>query len=164
VNLRQRNVPVALNWRRYLLLLAPTLLLLVLAACGGNTPATPPAAISVETGGMALPGAASAADPAAAPGAATADASPPAPAAATARPILAAGAELVPAAAAVLYAEPDFAAARFAEYAAGSRFTVMEPDGDYGEQPVIVDGQRWYRVRAEDGLAGWLVEEPASME
>jgi hypothetical protein len=54
-----------------------------------------------------------------------------------------------------VYAEPDRAALRLAEYAAGSRFTVVEPDGDYTAYPVEAGGQRWYRLRAEDGLVGW---------
>lgn len=155
MNLRQRNSCGAPCLRRFLMPLALALLIFLLAACGGEATPTPapPAALAVETGGMALPGSAGAA---ASPAPAAAEA-PPAPAA-TERSPLAAGAEIVSSDAAVLYAEPDPAAARFAEYAAGSRFTVIEADGDHLEQPVIVDGQRWYRVRAEDGLVGWMVE------
>ena len=96
---------------------ASVLGLTLLAACGGEaTPSpAPPAALAVETGGMALPDAAGAA---ASPMPAAAEA-PPAPAA-TERSPLAAGAEIVSSDAAVLYAEPDPAAARFAQTAASA--------------------------------------------
>lgn len=158
MNLRSQKSACAPLVRR-LGRVAAACLFLALAACnGGAEPApTPTVALAVETGGMALPGGAADAAPAldaAAPPAAEAAAPTD-----TARPVLAAGAELVIDSPAALHAEPDPTSPRFAEYAAGSRLTVIEPDGDYREYPVIIEGQRWLRVRAEDGLAGWMVEE-----
>jgi hypothetical protein len=39
----------------------------------------------------------------------------------------------------------------------GSIFKVMEPDGDFPSPVVLQDGEAWVRVRAEDGLAGWVL-------
>jgi hypothetical protein len=157
VNLRQQNLSGA-HTVRGVAWLAPALLLFTLSACNGGAaePApTPTIGITVETGGMALPGAAAEAAPADANAPAAAEAAAPT---ATERPVLAAGAALVIDSPAAMYAEPDPTSPRLAEYAAGSNLTVIEPDGDYLEYPVIVEGQRWYRVRAEDGLVGWVVE------
>ena len=41
-------------------------------------------------------------------------------------------------------------------YAAGSSFTVLEPGLDKGAYPILADGASWVRVRAGDGLAGWV--------
>lgn len=136
-------------------------LLLALGGCGGGESATTPAAlvsaeatgVTVETGGMALP-----APAAESPAAAATGADQPPTAAATARPVIPIGSVVTAAATAAIYAEPDRAAPRFAEYAAGSSFTIIEPDGDYTAYPVEVDGERWVRVRAEDGLVGWMTE------
>lgn len=154
--LRQLKVNRA-STRRRLFKAAPVVLMLVLAACGGGEQAAAPTdmptataavqptaqtdsgAVVVETGGMALPAAPT-----------------PTP---TAGPVLEVGAELTVAATVVLRAEPGRAAPGFAEYPAGSRFIVVEPHSDYAAYPVTVEGQRWYRVRAADGLVGWMVEE-----
>jgi len=133
-------------------------LLLILAGCGGGEPSAPPPAasadatgVTVETGGMALPA------PAGAAGADQPPAEPP-PAAAE-RPVIPVGSLVTASATAAVYAAPDRAAPRFAEYAAGSRLTVVEPDGDWTAYPVAVEGERWVRVRAEDGLVGWVMED-----
>jgi hypothetical protein len=161
VNLLQLNLFNGRQPRRPAGMTAAVLLpalLFALTACGGNETASPtvlPAAVTAETGGMALPGAPSAG--AAASTTVTATPAPPA----TEPPLLAAGAVITAAGSVVVYAEPDPAALRFGAYKAGSRFTVIEPDGDRAEYPVVVAGQRWYRVRAEDGLVGWVVETPS---
>jgi hypothetical protein len=44
-------------------------------------------------------------------------------------------------------------------YNDGTRFTVLEPSGDYDGYPVEAQGFRWYRLQADDGLVGWTVYE-----
>jgi hypothetical protein len=46
-----------------------------------------------------------------------------------------------------------------AEYAAGDRFVVLGPPGDITVYPVELNGVRWYRVRAGDGLVGWVIAD-----
>jgi hypothetical protein len=77
---------------------------------------------------------------------------------AAAGPVLAVDAAITADQQTAIYGEPSVAAPRFGVYDAGTTFTVIEAGGDYTEYPVEVDGRRWYRVRAPDGLAGWLVE------
>jgi hypothetical protein len=57
-----------------------------------------------------------------------------------------------------LYADAGEASPRFGVYDAGTVLTVIEAGGDYAAYPVEVDGARWYRVRAPDGLVGWMQE------
>lgn len=75
---------------------------------------------------------------------------------------LAAGAPVKAVAALRIYADADPAAPVRAEYAVGTAFVVLEPGGDYGAYPVEVGGVPWYRVRAEDGLVGWVRREQVS--
>jgi hypothetical protein len=42
---------------------------------------------------------------------------------------------------------------------AGVPLTVLEPGGDYTSYPVIIDGHGWVRVRAADGLVGWVMTD-----
>jgi hypothetical protein len=122
---------------------------LVLAGCGGESAPTPtPVTVTVETGGMAVTALPAADAPVAA--------ETPAPSP-TAAPPLAAGAPVEAVATLRIYADADPTAPVLAEYAAGAAFVVLDPGGDYGAYPVEVDGTPWYRVRAEDGLAGWVL-------
>ena len=45
------------------------------------------------------------------------------------------------------------------EYAAGDRFTILGPPDDVPIYPVELAGVRWYRVRAADGLVGWVIAD-----
>ncbi len=154
---------------------------LVLGGCGGEQPAatsTPPA-IAVESGGMALTGSATPAAPgsnstvtqssseATSPASATtqvAEATAPSAGAATIEPaapsiLLAAGAEVAAVGKVRLYADPDPAAQRLAQYPADARFVVVEPSGEYTAYPVENGGVGWYRLRAADGLVGWAMAD-----
>ena len=144
---------------RFILLAALVSLMLVLAGCGSDEQVspTPPIEVTVETGGMALPGSVES-------GAATNTTESVAAPAATEKAVLSVGAMVVARDEADIFAEPDQAAARFAQYAAGSQFTIVEPDGEFTMYPVEVDGQHWYRVRAEDGLVGWVVDQDVVAE
>ena len=55
-----------------------------------------------------------------------------------------------------VYADADPTAIAMAEYAVDTIFRVIEPGEDFGEYPIEINGVRWYRVRAEDGLVGWI--------
>lgn len=41
-------------------------------------------------------------------------------------------------------------------YPAGTLLTIIEPSGDYGDYPVVIDGQRWVRTQSSIGLVGWV--------
>lgn len=58
-----------------------------------------------------------------------------------------------------IYASPDPNSLTLAEYTAGDLFTVIEPPGDVSAYPVELNGVRWYRVRASDGLVGWVIAD-----
>lgn len=147
--------------------------LLLAGACGGSdqptaTEASP--AVTAETGGMALGGTAAAgatdAGAGAPSGEATAEVIDEAPAevapqATAAAPVLDVGALITAGGTVDVYADADPTASRFGEYPAGTVLTVVEAGGDFSGYPVEVDGWRWYRVRAPDGLVGW-VPEPLS--
>lgn len=45
------------------------------------------------------------------------------------------------------------------EYAAGDRFTILGPPDGVPIYPVELAGVRWYRVRASDGLVGWVIAD-----
>lgn len=58
-----------------------------------------------------------------------------------------------------IYAAPEPVAPTLAEYAAGDLLTVVEPPGDIATYPVELNGVLWYRVRAADGLVGWVMAD-----
>ncbi|BAM01541.1 MULTISPECIES: hypothetical protein [Caldilinea] len=58
-----------------------------------------------------------------------------------------------------LYAAAEPETITLAEYEAGDRFTIMGPPGDLLVYPVELSGVRWYRVRAADGLVGWVMAD-----
>ena len=140
--------------------------LLIAGGCGGNEQAAAtevPPAITAETGGMALGGTAESTDAAAAPSSdATTEAAAatvePSPEPTVAAPVLDVGALITAADRVDVYADADPTAQRFGEYPAGTVLTVVEAGGEFAGYPVEVDGLRWYRVRAPDGLVGWVSE------
>ncbi|MCS6828173.1 MAG: hypothetical protein NZ553_16280 [Caldilinea sp.] len=58
-----------------------------------------------------------------------------------------------------LYAAAEPETVTLAEYEAGDRFIIMGPPGDVLVYPVELGGVRWYRVRAADGLVGWVMAD-----
>jgi len=58
-----------------------------------------------------------------------------------------------------LYAAPEPTAATLDEYVAGATFTIIASPDDLGPYPVELNGVRWYRVRAADGLVGWVIAD-----
>jgi len=58
-----------------------------------------------------------------------------------------------------LYADATDAAMLMKSYAAATQFTVIEPSGDYDTYPIVTSEDQWYRVRADDGLVGWVTAE-----
>jgi hypothetical protein len=56
-----------------------------------------------------------------------------------------------------VYAMPGEESPAIALYNQGTAFIVIEPDLEHLDYPVLVEGQAWLRVRAEDGLAGWVL-------
>lgn len=133
--------------------------LLTVGACGGGEePAATTPAVTVETGGMSLGDAAAEGTPASGEESAAASATLEAPAPAVEAPVLDAGAVITAPGRVAIYADADPAAARFGQYEAGTVLTVLEAGGGYTAYPVVVDDRRWYRVRAPDGLVGWVSE------
>jgi len=41
---------------------------------------------------------------------------------------------------------------------------VLDPDGDVDSYPVVIDGQSWLRVRAADGLVGWVKAQQVEVQ
>jgi hypothetical protein len=61
-----------------------------------------------------------------------------------------------------LYADASRDALLLDTYSRGSRFIVLEPNGDYERYPVQREGLLWIRLRASDGLAGWAIADEFS--
>jgi len=141
----------------------------LLAGCGEPTPAptATPAPVVVEVGGAALSlsgqGSAGAASPAGLPAPA---ATPDALAASNQAEIVvfAPGAAVVARGVVRVYPEADPRAQAMGEYGAAALFTVIEPGGDYAGYPVEISEVRWYRVRAADGLVGWVMADGLEMQ
>lgn len=55
-----------------------------------------------------------------------------------------------------LLADADQKSLVLNEYGEGEEFTVLAPSGDYDAYPVDLNGTSWVRLRAADGLIGWL--------
>lgn len=62
----------------------------------------------------------------------------------------------------LLRADAGYASLVMDAFDDGSAFVVLEPSGDYAGYPVEHDDTRWVRVRAADGLVGWLDEAQIS--
>lgn len=132
------------------LFFAAALLLLLTTGCGrraADLEMTPVA------GGMAAP-----AEDIAAVGEATSAPSDSQPAPAATPVVLAPGVAIVLIAPSDTPLRADAAADAlvFQSYAPGERMVIVEPSGEYAGYPVVNGGQEWYRVRAADGLVGWL--------
>jgi len=148
----------ALVWPVFVCLLVSALLL---AGCGDNSPAPTATAtlapLSAEVGGMAITVTPANMPPAAAQETPAATSVAPAP-----QEVLAPETPVVAGGVLRFYADADPTALRLAEYAAGTTFVVVEPGDDYGVYPVDMNGVRWYRVRADDGLVGWVMADAVS--
>lgn len=74
-------------------------------------------------------------------------------------PTLDVGAEVMARGILRIYAAAQPNAPTLDEYAAGDRFTILGPPDDVPIYPVELAGVRWYRVRAADGLVGWVIAD-----
>lgn len=74
-------------------------------------------------------------------------------------PILDVGAEVAARGILRIYAAAEPNAPTLDEYAAGDRFVILGPPDDVPIYPVELAGVRWYRVRASDGLVGWVIAD-----
>lgn len=165
--IRTQPAPRAMHWGT---LLTAGLFALALAACRGEaTPAPAASEVVVESGVTALASGAAPVEaagderdaaPDAAPdaeGSAVTEAAPPDTGAGF--PTIDIGADVQARGMLRLYAAAAPETPTLAEYAAGDRFVVLGPPGDITVYPVELNGVRWYRVRADDGLVGWVIAD-----
>lgn len=134
---------------------------LVLAACGGNDTPTPVVApeVTVQTGFIELTPDVTGVNPSGGEGGVPANATVTGPGIAGLLKVLEPGAEVQALGMLRLYAAPDPTAATLDEYVAGATFTIIASPDDLGPYPVELNGVRWYRVRAADGLVGWVMAD-----
>ena len=120
----------------------PLIIVVVLAACGGgNTEESTPTTVATPAaGGMVMP---------------TATPLPTATATESVR-VFVPGQVLVAIETVRLYADASQQAPVMNEYLSNATFTLLEPSGDYTAYPVTQEGKAWYRLRAADGLVGWV--------
>jgi hypothetical protein len=144
-----------------------------LVGCGEPTPIpTPtPAPVVVETGGTALSLSAQGSEMSGSPaglaepdvqaGEASTAATPDALAASNQADtvIFNAGDEVAARGVVRVYPEASPRAQAMGEYKSAATFVVIEPGADYAGYPVEINEVRWYRVRAEDGLVGWVMAD-----
>ncbi len=177
---RTQTARRAANWGTRV---AVGFLALAITACGGEATPAPASEVVVESGVTALapvtaPDAKTGAESNAATGASTdpapdaatdpatdattaaeenagAEAAPPG----TGFPTIDIGADVQARGMLRLYAAAAPETPTLAEYAAGDRFVVLGPPGDITVYPVELNGVRWYRVRADDGLVGWVIAD-----
>ncbi len=122
----------------------PLIIVVALAACGGGDgdESTPTVVATPAAGGMVMP---------------TATAVPMPTATATEAVVQFVPGQLFVAVDTVrLYADADRQAVVMNQYGVSSLFTLLEPSGDYLAYPVTAEGADWLRLRADDGLVGWL--------
>lgn len=74
-------------------------------------------------------------------------------------PILDVGAEVLARGILRIYAAAEPNVPTLDEYTAGDRFTILGPPDGVTIYPVELAGVRWYRVRAADGLVGWVIAD-----
>lgn len=120
------------------------IIVVALAACGGGgaEESTPTVVVTPAAGGMVMP---------------TATALPMPTATATEAVVRFIPGQLFVAVDTVrLYADANRQAVVMNQYSASSLFTLLEPSGDYLTYPVTAEGADWLRLRADDGLVGWL--------
>ncbi|HHW85208.1 MAG TPA: SH3 domain-containing protein [Chloroflexi bacterium] len=154
-------------------MLTMALLALMLSACGGGATPTPPAhTVVVDSGVTPLTASASATDDSvvvgdednaevpAKSGAAPAGDDMNAPVSGVdGFPLLNEGDEVAARGILRIYAAAEPNVPTLDEYVAGDRFTILGPPDDVTIYPVELAGVRWYRVRASDGLVGWVIAD-----
>ena len=134
---------------------------LVLAGCNRDQTPTPVVApeVTVQTGVIALTPDVMGANPSGGEGSAPPNATVTGPGIAGLLKVLEPGAEVQALGMLRLYAAPDPTAATLDEYSAGAPFVIIASPDDLGPYPVEINGVRWYRVRAADGLVGWVIAD-----
>lgn len=63
-----------------------------------------------------------------------------------------------------IYADASLDALVLDSFGTGVELEVLDPSGDYETYPVVVDGHGWARVRAADGLVGWVMTDRVEVQ